>query len=255
MFHDEKIEKILELLQFQPYWKSADLVEKLGISKSTVQRCLQELDDNGIAERIHGGIRRKDRTPLAPVSLDDRVIRDVDTKERIADAALEFIPDDGYVYFDAGTTTLPLVHAWLKTGHKKCTVVTNDVAIAVVLAKRQVEHILLTGKIHPVTQSLSGTASQNQLIDFHFNVCFMSADGIDTNGRITCAIADEAMLKRLAIKNSDTRILLAASSKWNTQSNNLIARIDAFDIWITEKAASPIKTLCRNNEIKLVVPA
>ena len=253
MFHDEKLEKILELLQIQPYWKSIDIARKLCVSKSTVQRCLQELDDCGIAERIHGGIRRNNQSPLVPSSLDERIARDVDAKERMAMAILELFPDSGYVYLDAGTTTLPLAHALVRVKHKKCTIVTNDVSIAVVLARHQIEHILLTGRIHPVTQSLSGTASQNQLLDFHFNTCFMSADGIDSDGNVTIALADEAMLKRLAIKNSDTRILLAASSKWNTRSNTLIVKMDAFDMWVTDSSSAPIKALCRHNDVKLIV--
>jgi DeoR family fructose operon transcriptional repressor len=254
MFHDEKLEKIQEMLELQPYWKSIDLARKLGISKSTVQRCLQELDDQGVARRIHGGIRHKDTMPLSPVSLGDRIARDVAAKVRIAEVAMGLVPDRGYVYFDAGTTTLPLVHAWLRGGGKKCTVVTNDVAIAVVLAKHQIEHILLTGKIHPVTQSLSGTASQIQLLDFHFKACFISADGIDAAGKIACAITDEAMLKRLVAKNSDTRILLAASSKWNMRSNILIARLDTFDIWVTEKSNRQMKSLCQARSVKLMTP-
>jgi DeoR family fructose operon transcriptional repressor len=253
MFHDEKLEKIVELLRHQPYWKSIDLARRLCISKSTVQRCLQELDERGIAERIHGGIRRKDRSPLVPSSLDERIARDVDAKERIAMAAAGLFPDNGYVYIDAGTTTLPLAHALGKVKQKRCTVVTNDVSIAVVLAKHQIEHILLTGRIHPLTQAISGTASQNQLLEFHFNTCFISADGIDNNGNITCALADEAMLKRLAIKNSDTRILLAASSKWNTRSNARIVKIDAFDMWVTDDSSAPIKALCRHNDVRMLV--
>jgi DeoR family fructose operon transcriptional repressor len=253
MFHDEKLEKIVELLQLRPYWKSIDLAQKLCISKSTVQRCLQELDERGIAERIHGGIRRKDHSPLVPSSLDERIAKDVDAKERMARAAAGLFPDSGYVYIDAGTTTLPLAHALGRAKQKKCTVITNDVSIAIVLARHQIEHILLTGKIHPVTQSISGTASQNQLLDFHFNVCFISADGIDNNGNITCALADEAILKCLAIRNSDTRILLAASSKWNDRSNARIVKIDAFDMWVTDDSSAPIKALCRHNDVKMLV--
>jgi DeoR family fructose operon transcriptional repressor len=176
-----------------------------------------------------------------PVSVDERSTTDVAAKERIAEVAVQFVPESGYVYFDAGTTILPLVHAWLKAGKHTCTAVTNDVAIAVVLAQHGAEHILLTGKIHPVTQSLSGAASQNQLGDFRFAACFISADGIERNGAVRCALAEEAMLKRLAIKNSDSRILLGASSKWDKQSNALIATLDAFDMWITETGTQDIK--------------
>jgi DeoR/GlpR family transcriptional regulator of sugar metabolism len=253
MFHDEKLEKIIELLQMQPYWKSAALAKRLGISKSTIQRCLHELHSRGIAERIHGGIRRKNHALLVPTSLDERLAKDSRAKERIAAAAVKLIESDGFAYLDAGTTILPLAHAIAKSPHTNLKIVTNDAAITVALAGQNVPHILLGGSMHPVTHSLSGPLSQNQILDFAFRICFISADGIDPNGNVTSPLADEAMLKRAAIKNSEKKVLLAASSKWNNRANVLITKLRNFDIWVTDKASAAMKTVCRQNNVKLIV--
>jgi len=253
MFHDEKLEKIAELLQLQPYWKSIALAQTLGVSKSTVQRCLHELHNSGIAERIHGGIRRKDHASQKPLSLNDRLSKDIRAKECIAIAAIELMPQNGCIYLDAGTTTLPLAHAIAKKTNPKLEVVTNDVAITLALARQNIPHIILSGCMHPVTQSLSGPVSQSQIMDFNFQICFISADGIDSRGNVTGPLVNEAMLKRAAIRNSEKKVLLAASSKWNNRSNILITKFRNFDIWITDKASAAMKSLCRSNNVKLIV--
>jgi DeoR family transcriptional regulator, fructose operon transcriptional repressor len=253
MFHDEKLEKILELLQIQPYWKSAALAKRLGISKSTVQRCLLELHSRGIAERIHGGIRRKNHALHTPISLDERLSKDSLAKERIAVAAVKLMPSDGFIYLDAGTTILPLAQAMAKMPVSDITVVTNDVAITLPLARQNITHILLGGRLHPVTQSLSGPLSQSQILEFAFQICFISADGIDSDGNVTSPLADEAMLKRAAIKNSAKKVLLAASSKWNNRTNVLITKLRSFDIWVTDKASAAMKSACRRNDVNLIV--
>jgi DeoR family fructose operon transcriptional repressor len=255
MFHDEKIEKIIALLQVQPYWKSVILAKKLNISKSTVQRCLLELDNRGIAERIHGGVRRKNHAMPNPVSLDERLLKDKLAKEHIAAAAVKLLPTEGYIYLDAGTTVLPLAQAMAKVSTTGITAVTNDVTITVALAQQNIAHILLGGRLHPITQSLSGPVSQNQILDFNFQVCFISADSIDANGNVSCPLDDEAMLKRAAIRNSTQKILLAASSKWNRQSNIIIAKLKNFDVWITDKAEAGMESLCKHNDVTLIVTA
>jgi Mn-dependent DtxR family transcriptional regulator len=50
--HDQKLESIIALLKEEPYWTSKDIAEKLKISRSTVQKCLQELHEENIVQRV-----------------------------------------------------------------------------------------------------------------------------------------------------------------------------------------------------------
>ncbi len=250
-FHDQKLEKIVALLELRPYWRSKDLAKKLGISKSTIQKCLQELHDANLAERIHGGIRRINLQPASPIALDKRIAEDAKAKEQIAAAAVKLLPKSGYVYLDAGTTMLPLAQLIANKGGRNLTFITNDVSIASVLAKREVKHILLGGSLHPVTQSLSGPLSQSQIGIYNFNTCFISANGVSADGTVTCSLMGEAMLKQQAIKQSANKVLLAASGKYNDKAPTVIAKLKEFDMWICEKPLAGIKNLCRKNKIKL----
>ena len=58
MLTEERHRKIIERLERDGVVKSQDLVQWLDSSESTVRRDLQELEDLGILERVHGGAKR-----------------------------------------------------------------------------------------------------------------------------------------------------------------------------------------------------
>jgi DeoR family fructose operon transcriptional repressor len=256
LFHDQKLEKISQLLELRPYWKSKNLAEKLGISKSTVQRCLQELNDTGLAERIHGGVRRKDYQQTAPVTVEERMAKDFDAKEIIAKQAIKLIPKSGYVYLDAGTTILPLsweLPAIVISNSSNLIFVTNDVSIATVLAKGHIKHILLSGQMHPVTQSISGPLSQSQIHNYNFEACFISVNGIDTDSTVTCSIIDESLLKREVIQHSKRKYLLSAYSNWGKQAGAVITKLSRFDVLVSERSDPKLKKICKSQGVDLLL--
>lgn len=254
LLHDEKLEKILDLLKVQPYWKTKDLAEKLGTSRSTAQKCLQELHNCGMVERIHGGARRKASIETStPVSVDKRMEADFPAKQKISSEAFKILPQSGYVYLDAGTTILPLAQKIAeKLTEKNLVIVTNDVLIAVTLAKSQLQHILLGGHIHPVTQSISGTEAMNQLSKYNFEACFISSDSISNTGNVNSVIPEEAHLKNLVMKLSNKKVLMAASSKFINSSGSRVAELKDFTMWITDKATAAMTKLCTSSGIDLI---
>jgi DeoR family fructose operon transcriptional repressor len=253
LLHDEKLETILELLRLQPYWKTKDLAEKLGTSRSTAQKCLQELHDVGMVERIHGGARQKNITSNTPVSVDKRMNEDFPAKQRISFETFKLLPKSGYIYLDAGTTVLPLAQRIAENSNDKNIVaVTNDVLIAVTLAKSKVSHILLGGHIHPITQSISGTEAMNQLSKYSFDACFISADSINAQGNVKAVISEEANLKNMALKLSALKILMAASSKFFNSSGVKVSDLTDFSTWVTDKSTPAMTKLCSSAGIDLV---
>jgi DeoR/GlpR family transcriptional regulator of sugar metabolism len=252
MFYDQKLENILKLLERQPYWTSKALAENLGISRSTVQRCLEDLHRSGLALRIHGGVRRNNPSLQLPLPLDERSRTDIPAKQAICQEAGKLIGAEGYVYLDAGTTVLPLARQLSKTQFPQVHFVTNDLTIALTLSEREMNHTLLGGRVHPVTQTISGPVSQSQVGDLHFDTCFISATGIDPDYGVTCSLNDEAHLKRLVMKQSTRKVLLAASGKWGQHSGSRISRLEDFDLFITEQANLKIRKICKIKGLGLI---
>jgi DeoR family fructose operon transcriptional repressor len=178
---------------------------------------------------------------------------DAAAKQAIGQSALQFVNAEGYVYLDAGTSVLPLAQLLKNPQHRRIHFVTNDVSIALELARHDLNHTLLSGRLHPVTQTISGPASLSQITDFHFDTCFISADGIDSEYGITCSINDEACLKRHAMKQSQRKVLLAASGKWGQRFGSRIGPLDRFDIFVTEKTTPVMKKSCRSAGLNLIL--
>lgn len=252
MFYQQKLDRILELLKLQPYWTSRDLAIKLDISRSTVQRCLDDLHQAGLAERFHGGIRKINAGAMPPIPLNERNQRDIAAKQIIGRCALPFVGSQGYVYLDAGTTILPLSQELNKSRHQQVHFVTNDVSIALTLAQKQLDHTLLGGRLHPITQTISGPASQAQIVEFHFDVCFISADGIDPKHGVTCSLNDEAHLKRQAMKQSTQKILLGSSTKWEQCAGSRISKLEDFNLFITEQAIAKTQKICKDIGLQII---
>ena len=58
MLTEERRQKILHLLDRHKIVKSQDLVNLLNASESTIRRDLQDLENDGLLERIHGGAKK-----------------------------------------------------------------------------------------------------------------------------------------------------------------------------------------------------
>ena len=252
-FHEQKIDKILSLLNKKTYWNTAELAAELETSRSTIQRCLKELDDMGLVQRIHGGVKKpQSEVIISPVSLDDRLKKNLPAKQAICRKALTLLGTQEVMYLDAGTTIFPLVQLLDSSPQNHIEVITNDVTSALELSRRQIKHVLLGGQMHPVTQSLSGPHTQMLLGHFIFDICLISTDSIDPDSNVSCSVSSEAILKRLAVERSKKSVLMATREKWRKNAGSFIGTLKDFDYWIIDEALPEIKDACRSAGVELI---
>ena len=188
-----------------------------------------------------------------PVPLDTRLVSDSEAKSKISSKAFGLVPEQGYIYIDAGTTTLPLaqkIATSMNTG--SLTVVTNDVQIAILLAKQQFPHILLGGNIHPVTQSISGVMAIEQASQFQYNLCVISVDYVSPAGKTGCALLEEAKLKSKIIGLSEKSVLLAASGKFKSGCGAIIADLKQFNCWITDTVEPQMRKTAAKADMEII---
>lgn len=142
MLTEERKQKILQLLEQHKIVKSQELVVLLDASESTIRRDLQELEDEGLLQRIHGGAKKEDLLGFEQ-NMSEKTLKNVHEKQVIARLAAELVNDEEVIYLDAGSTTLEMI-PFLKD--KRITVVTNSVKHAAALVDLQVSTIVLGGK-------------------------------------------------------------------------------------------------------------
>src|SRR4051794_16416235 len=106
MFAEERHQLIATLGTESGRVSVNNLAEKFSITTETVRRDLSALETAGSVRRVHGGAVAPDRSSTIESSFGERQERRQEQKQRIAQAALQLIPQSaGSMVLDAGSTT------------------------------------------------------------------------------------------------------------------------------------------------------
>lgn len=119
-----------------------ELAEMLNVSHMTIRRDLEKLQKDGAVVLVSGGVQISKKLSAEPEHMVKESLA-AEEKLRIAKAALEYIPRNGCIFLDDGTTALAL--AQLISDREDLTVVTNDFVIMDYLSEHSVCQIFHTG--------------------------------------------------------------------------------------------------------------
>lgn len=226
MLTEERHRKIIEWIERDGLVKSQDLVQQLDASESTVRRDLQELEDLGFLERVHGGAKRPHHLEQE-LGMLEKSSKNVQQKKIVAKYAADQIVEGDVIYLDAGTTTSEMI-PFLK--NRAITVVTNSVGLAARLVEAQIATIILGGRIKLTTDAVVGSQSLEQLKQYRFNKAFMGMNGVHPDSGYSTPDPEEAILKRVAIQQAEKSFVLVDHSKFNQTSFVSVAPLSAASI-------------------------
>lgn len=211
MYAAERQQRILHVARDAGRVEVSALADDLDVTPETIRRDLTQLERLGRLRRVHGGAIPVERLGFEP-NLDIRSERFVAEKERIAEAALEQVPDEGTVLIDAGTTTQRL--AEILPRDRELTVVTNSLSIAqTVHALPNVALYLLGGRVRGRTQAAVGEWVLRSLRDLYVDVAFVGTNGLSVARGLTTPDQSEAAAKRAMIAAARRAVVLTDSSK------------------------------------------
>lgn len=230
MFAEERKSEILQLIKQGSPVTVASLSQRFGVSESTTRRDLQELEDNGLIQRTHGGAISV-QTGLE-LSFQEKEVRFLPEKQQIAAVAAGLVKDGETVLLDSGTTTLEIARL---LRNKRITVATNSMDIAQVFSDDAgVETVLLGGTLRKNTRSLVGYLTNDALRRMYFDKVFLAANGVDTEFGVTTPNMTEAETKRYMLQAGKEKFLVADSSKIGQKSLCRVCGIDDIDVLITD---------------------
>lgn len=211
MLTEERHQAILRLLDQQSVVKSQELATLLNASESTIRRDLQELEDEKLLERIHGGAKRILNLGFEQ-DMTEKSSKNTHEKQLIAALAAQYIQNGDVIYLDAGSTTLEMLPFLVG---KDITVVTNSVHHAAKLGDLNIQTIILGGALKLSTKAITGSTGMDQLSHFRFNKVFMGMNGVHLEFGLTTPDPEEAALKRLAIAQAEEAYVLVDQTKLN----------------------------------------
>ena len=220
---------------------AAELSDELGVSEMTIRRDIQLLASQGVARAVRGGVSLPPQDGFAydgtGTDFSIRAEEAVETKRRLAQAALRLINPDTTIALDAGTTTLEL--ARLLPSSLRLSVVTASLPAMAALADRPgIELIGLGGVLHRESQAFAGPPTLAALRQLRIHQTFLASSAI-RDGQMLCGNLWDTETKRTLIENSEELILVVDASKFERSAMNRVGPLSAVGTIVVDAAIKP----------------
>ncbi len=240
MIAEERLSRIVNMVNERGAVSVPELMEELGASESTVRRDLQKLDRMGRLNKVHGGATRlREKYVVTDQSFDRRQTLHMKEKQAIAGYAKTLIEPDDFVFVDGGTTTMCLVDAIEET---RATYLTNSLPHAQRLLAKGCRTLLPGGEVKPATEVLVGSETVNTIRRYHFTVGFWGTNGAGLESGFTTPEFSEAAVKTISIEQTVRPYVLADPSKFDKISLVTFAEFSAATV-VTSKLSEEDRSL------------
>src|SRR5215212_4841642 len=214
----ERKSRLRELLARRGMSDLDSLAAELRVSQSTVRRDIDQLVDERLVRRTHGGViwigDRNAAAGTRPYAFDQRMTYQIDAKRKIARAARSLVQPGETVLIDGGTTTFYLAEELLGIPLQ---IVTNSLPIAnLFLNDDNVELVLTGGLMYPRYGVLLGPTAEQVLTTIHAKTLFLSVAGVYGgllyNQNLLLVQSEQQMMRQ-----AQRKVLLVDSGKFGQQ--------------------------------------
>jgi DeoR family glycerol-3-phosphate regulon repressor len=233
---------ILDWLHEVDQLSTEQLAGRFNVSSQTIRRDINDLDEQGLVRRLHGGLSLP--TNQQNQSFQQRSNVQIERKRRIAQAAVGLMQDDATVFLGYGTTVAEFARALAPD--RPLRVVTNNLdAVRALADKPAIETWVAGGKLRPADRDVMGSATLDFLRKFraHFAICGVGA--VSADGTLYEFQPEEAELTQILLTHSHRRLLLADSGKFLRDAPCRVATLEQVDhIFTDADAPVELQALC-----------
>ena len=217
MLKTDRFQAIMSLLEVSGTVRVSDIMDKLSVSDMTVRRDLDELEKQGLLERVHGGAKLKDFYRHVELSHTEKQIMLQEEKQRIVEKANELINDGDTLFLGPGTT-IELLAQIIRADSLR--IVTNCLPVFEELNKHKGNRkiYLLGGELRETTQCFVGEITNKSL-----------------KQKIMTSTFEEGQTQQIALNNSVERFLLIDHSKIGKRDFSVYYNLSEVTAVITDK--------------------
>lgn len=236
MKRDERQQAIMDLLVSEGAVALDALATRFAVSKMTIHRDLDELEDAGLLRKIRGGATIESGTQFES-HFRFRERQGSAAKTAMADAALELIEPGMSVMINDGSMAALLGQK--SAARRPLTVITNNAAIIELLKDQAGITLIALGGIYSSKfNAYLGKITEDALGALRADLAFISTPAVA--GMETFHM-DEAVLrsKRLMMDAALSCCLLANHTRFGHTALHKLADLSEFDHIITDKAPEP----------------
>ena len=244
MLKSKRKQLILEKVTKDKFVSLEYLVQALNTSESTVRRDLDELESERKLRRVHGGAESL-HFLQEEESNQEKSIKNIQEKTRIAQKAASLIQEYDVIFIDAGTTNELLVN---ELHDPSVTVVTNSIHHATKLVERNIPTVIIGGVVKRSTDASIGGVALNQIGQLNFDKAFIGMNGID-DGFFTTPDMEEGAVKRAILENAKRTYVLADASKLGNTSFAKVAPVSRARLITNQTESEVLQKIKEKTEV------
>ena len=220
MFLDERLEKILEILENEKKVKVTDLAEKFNVSEVIIRKNLKRLEQEGKLKS----------------TLEERIINRTKQKEIVARKIIENIENGETIFFDI-TSINYIAAEYLANSEKEITLITNMPSITTHFNKNsKVDIIMIGGEYNKKVGGNVGSEAINYIKRYNVDKAFIGSAGIDLEAeKVMNFELNDGNTKKEIMKISKKIFLVTEYKKLGILGSYKFSNLSDFDVFICEK--------------------
>ena len=235
----KRLGNIINLLKQKNELSVTEVSRLMHVSEMTIRRDLEELKQQGLINRTHGGAILLDPNTKVryPYILGEQLTRNTREKNLIGIKAASLVRPNETIFLDSGTTT-PFVAKNINPDLPitvLCYTFTNALEF---YPRANTNLILLGGLFHRDSNIFHCVESYELVRNIRADTAFISTGGLDPKMGLTTFFDYEAAIKREIIRSARRKILVADSTKFGYISVTHFAELDDIDAIITDDGLS-----------------
>ncbi|WP_068313520.1 DeoR/GlpR family DNA-binding transcription regulator [Polycladidibacter hongkongensis] len=241
---------ILEIARASGRVEVDDLAARFEVSPQTIRKDLNELCEQGLLTRVHGGallafgvenLGYRARQAMAGAA-----------KQEIGKAAAALIPDGASLFVNIGTTTEAVAQSLNR--HRGLMVVTNNLNVASVMSPNGENEVVISGGVvRPADSGIVGEAAVDFVNQFKVDFAIVGVSALDEEGWLLDFDYREVKVAQAILRNARHVILVADQSKLDRSAPVRIANMSKIDSFVTDRVESAdLRSVLEANDVRLV---
>lgn len=242
--------EIVELAKSQGRVGVDALVAHFGVTAQTIRKDLNDICENGLLKRVHGGAI----FPSGVQNMQYEARRQIaaDEKDAIGAAAARLIPNNASLFINIGTTTEAVSQALLE--HTGLMVITNNINVANRMrVYPNFEVVIAGGIVRGSDGGVVGEAAVDFIKQFKVDFAVIGTSAIDEDGALLDFDYREVKVAQAIIANARHVILVSDSTKFDRTAPVRIAHLSQVDSFITDRCPlESIRRICAESDVELI---
>ncbi|QRM56037.1 DeoR/GlpR family DNA-binding transcription regulator [Sinorhizobium sp. BG8] len=247
---EDRRQKIMDILLEAGSASIEDLANSFAVSKMTVHRDLDDLEQAGLLRKVHGGASIES-SPQFESDFRYRERMAAAEKRAIARHAVSLIEPGQIIILDDSSTAGAM--ASLLTEVRPLTVITNNLsAITALSGVAGIQLIALGGAYSKKFNGFFGIVTDEALKSLRADIAFLSSSAIEGTQAFH-QDQEVIQIKRQMIRSARRSYLLADHDKFSRQALHFLADLDLFEAVLTGGKITPeASAALADGDVKLI---